>query len=97
VTKIYDALARAGCLIGPEAQEVIAAAKLYERGEASDLLRAVRAYRAATEPPKYVAEHRPDCGLSIAKLNEKISTHFYGPDCRADCEAWVAMKNGGRA
>jgi hypothetical protein len=90
---LYDALAAAGCLLTPEAREVIEAHLEHPNSERSRLAR--NAHRVATEPPKLAAYHGGT--YSQALLGSTVVAIFYGPTRRADCEAWVAMKNGGRA
>jgi hypothetical protein len=108
---IYDALAAAGCLLTPEARDVIDAAeqavdrwgidgstnyeKVLEKFHERQLVQSVRAYRAATEPPKYVAENRNTYSNALSPDGD-IVAQFYGETHRADCEAWVAAKNATR-
>jgi hypothetical protein len=103
---LYDSLLAAGCLLTPEAREVIARAGVwldYMGAEVTfvhnipnGFAEAVRAYRAATEPPKYVVKDCGDYFSAAWRGNERMAS-FFGTTHRADCEAWVAMKNGGRA
>jgi hypothetical protein len=105
IQTMYDALAAAGCLLTPVERAALASglewvkwtasSPIGDGGKFDNLLIAFRAYRAATEPPKYVAEHFAD--HSSAWHGDGTRATFHGPDRRADCEAWVAIKNGGRA
>jgi hypothetical protein len=99
--RLHDNLLAAGCLLTPTALEVIAAAKRYADSDlgvhpwAVAIRDAVRAHRDATEPLKYVADHLAG-NQSVARLNGEAKAIFFGAAKVADCEAWVAMKNGGR-